>query len=137
MKDSLLSGLAAKIKNVDGKILGRDGKVMKPYCTVKFADHVEESSKNQSVGVEENFHGTIKAVMATLTPVSNVTDVPSSMTPYQPLNGNINSDRNASCVVDSQEAPKPSYASVFKTRNAPNIFELHNDEYVEGMSQFR
>ena len=32
---SVLSGLAKRVKNIDGKILGKDGKPMKPYRCVK------------------------------------------------------------------------------------------------------
>nr|GEZ87492.1 RNA-directed DNA polymerase, eukaryota, reverse transcriptase zinc-binding domain protein [Tanacetum cinerariifolium] len=37
-KGSLLSDLAKKVKNIDGKVLGKDGKPMKPYHCVNFKD---------------------------------------------------------------------------------------------------
>ncbi|GKC32131.1 hypothetical protein Tco_1039425 [Tanacetum coccineum] len=48
----LLSDLAKKVKNIDGKILGRDGKSMKPYQCVKdkvtFADDAAVVMENKN-----------------------------------------------------------------------------------------
>ncbi|GJV95330.1 hypothetical protein Tco_1546907 [Tanacetum coccineum] len=42
-KGALLGDLASKIRNIDGKILGRDGKPMVARRCVRFADKTKES----------------------------------------------------------------------------------------------
>ncbi|PWA68609.1 RNA-directed DNA polymerase, eukaryota, Reverse transcriptase zinc-binding domain protein [Artemisia annua] len=43
------SDLAAKLKSIDGTIVGRDGRVLKPVRGVRFADQVDDQPMDQSV----------------------------------------------------------------------------------------
>ncbi|GKC26646.1 zinc knuckle CX2CX4HX4C containing protein [Tanacetum coccineum] len=43
---SLLSGMAKKVKNIDGKILGKDGKPLKAYRCFNFVDNPKDATDN-------------------------------------------------------------------------------------------
>ncbi|PWA51006.1 reverse transcriptase domain, Reverse transcriptase zinc-binding domain protein [Artemisia annua] len=47
-----IGNIAAKVKSVDGKIVGRDGKLLKPCRMVTFADQVDDVSNEQLKGDE-------------------------------------------------------------------------------------
>ncbi|PWA99192.1 hypothetical protein CTI12_AA011070 [Artemisia annua] len=98
---SLVSGIAAKVKNVDGKILGRDGKVLKPCRMVKFADQVDDLPTEQHKDeVAGNGMSTGVGKAGTPTQVAQVANNPHvslNSNPNQPLfetvgGGNMNDE---------------------------------------------
>lgn len=144
-EDLLRSGLAAKLKSVDGPILSRDGKVLKPYRVVKFADHEEVRSTdlNRELGNDKGSSGMSKDATGGATQVasakhvsfaSQVTNTEDSVQPTV-VSANVGDNGKHSSVVGSQQAPKLSYASMFQIKNtfkSVNICELRNEERVEG-----
>lgn len=143
----LVGGIAAKVKNLDGKIIGKEDKEEKQGRTVHFADQVEVSHTEQhrdvevghgmSSGVDEAAHGSImQAAQA-----SNNSQPKSNAN--QPLVDNVGcvNNNDASAVGNgrghesAKPAPKLSYASMFQSKNAfksINICELRNEEHVDG-----
>ena len=80
-------------------ILSRDGKVLKPYRVVKFADQddVMSTDQNMEFGNEKGYSETTKASMGDATHVSSVThvsiatQVTSMKDPSQPVNTTVES----------------------------------------------
>jgi hypothetical protein len=150
VEESLVSGIANKIKNVDGQILRRDGKVLKTKRVVTFDEQVENLSKTQNEvnevdheavpsGNEKAIRGLNEVTTGVSTQVpnvtqdSNATQVTSNTDPNQRVNatvdsGNIRDNGTSSCDGVTQTAPKLSYASMFKTKN---VFKSVNICYTE------
>lgn len=144
-EDLLRSGIASKLKNVDGPILSRDGQVLKPHRVVKFADQddVMLTDQNKESGNVMGKNGTTKDAMGDSNQVSSgkrisfATNVTNSMASSQPnvVGASMGDNDKSSSVAGSQQAPTLSYASMFQTKNtfkSVNIFELRNEERVEG-----
>ncbi|PWA44567.1 RNA-directed DNA polymerase, eukaryota, Reverse transcriptase zinc-binding domain protein [Artemisia annua] len=99
---SLVSGIADKVKNVDGTILGRDSKVLKPCRMVTFADQVEGlPTEQQKEGVAGHGRSDGVGKAAPSTQVAHNSQGSPNSTLNQPLNktvdsGNINDEGKSS-----------------------------------------
>ncbi|PWA62241.1 RNA-directed DNA polymerase, eukaryota, Reverse transcriptase zinc-binding domain protein [Artemisia annua] len=98
----LVGGIAAKVQNLDGKILGRDGKVLKQSRMVHFADQVEvlptEQHKDEvagngmSSGVGKAARGTPTQVAQAASNSQGLNSNSSQPLVYNVGSGNINGE---------------------------------------------
>ncbi|GJV14706.1 RNA-directed DNA polymerase, eukaryota, reverse transcriptase zinc-binding domain protein [Tanacetum coccineum] len=105
----LRSCLALKLHNIDGKILGKDGKPMKAYRTVQF-NATGKKTATQDVSVGSEFVG------------SDYEHVTNAYVETRP-------------VEKPLSAGKGSFASLLQkqsSKNVVHISKLRNDEVVEG-----